>query len=187
LIRPFWRRGRGACERNGRLINAFVSVLSFSVKNAIICQDRLLGTNTTKLTTNAQQCLHTIAHHRGVLFDVGHGGGSFHWPVAEIAAAEGFWPDTISTDLHRFDRKKGKEKTKENETLFSCLAPCCLDRRSFAKTDSGQNTRNTPKIKQSGVRACVRACRRPQRLQGRTGVRPAYSFDEVAHNRNASN
>ncbi len=40
------------------------------------------------------------ARRRGVLFDVGHGGGSFLWPVAERAVAQGFWPDTISTDLH---------------------------------------------------------------------------------------
>jgi dihydroorotase len=37
---------------------------------------------------------------RGVLFDVGHGGGSFAWYVAAPAIAEGFLPDTISTDLH---------------------------------------------------------------------------------------
>ena len=40
------------------------------------------------------------ARQRGVLFDVGHGGGSFLWPVATRAVAEGFVPDTISTDLH---------------------------------------------------------------------------------------
>ncbi len=36
----------------------------------------------------------------GVLFDVGHGGGSFFWRIAAPAAAAGFWPDTISSDLH---------------------------------------------------------------------------------------
>jgi len=36
----------------------------------------------------------------GVIFDVGHGGGSFAWYVATPAIAEGFLPDTISTDLH---------------------------------------------------------------------------------------
>lgn len=41
------------------------------------------------------------ARKRGVLFDVGHGGGSFLWPVAAKAVAQGFVPDTISTDLHR--------------------------------------------------------------------------------------
>ena len=37
---------------------------------------------------------------RGVIFDVGHGGGSFAWRVAVPAIKEGFWPDSISTDLH---------------------------------------------------------------------------------------
>jgi dihydroorotase len=37
---------------------------------------------------------------RGVLFDVGHGGGSFAWRIAVPAVEEGFVPDTISTDLH---------------------------------------------------------------------------------------
>ena len=37
---------------------------------------------------------------RGVIFDVGHGGGSFAWPVAIEAIKEGFYPDSISTDLH---------------------------------------------------------------------------------------
>ena len=32
--------------------------------------------------------------------DIGHGQGSFDWKVAELAAKSGFWPDTISTDLH---------------------------------------------------------------------------------------
>ena len=31
---------------------------------------------------------------------MGHGQGSFDWRVAEAAAREGVWPDTISTDLH---------------------------------------------------------------------------------------
>ena len=37
---------------------------------------------------------------RGVIFDVGHGGGSFLWRVAAPAVKEGFLPDSISTDLH---------------------------------------------------------------------------------------
>ena len=40
------------------------------------------------------------ARKRGVLFDMGHGAGSFLWPVAAAAARQGFWPDSISTDLH---------------------------------------------------------------------------------------
>ena len=37
---------------------------------------------------------------RGIIFDVGHGGGSFYWNVAVPAFDEKFYPDSISTDLH---------------------------------------------------------------------------------------
>ena len=37
---------------------------------------------------------------RGVIFDVGHGGGSFLWRVAAPIMKSGFYPDSISTDLH---------------------------------------------------------------------------------------
>jgi dihydroorotase len=40
------------------------------------------------------------ARKRGVIFDVGHGGGSFVWRIAAPAVKEGFLPDSISTDLH---------------------------------------------------------------------------------------
>src|SRR4026207_1822033 len=40
------------------------------------------------------------AKHRGVIFDVGHGGGSFDFTVAEPAIAQGCLPDTISSDVH---------------------------------------------------------------------------------------
>ena len=37
---------------------------------------------------------------RGIIFDIGHGAGSFYWYVAVPAYAEHFHPDSISTDLH---------------------------------------------------------------------------------------
>lgn len=40
------------------------------------------------------------AAERGVIFDVGHGAGSFQWEVVEESVAQGFLPTTISTDLH---------------------------------------------------------------------------------------
>jgi len=40
------------------------------------------------------------AKRRGVMFDVGHGGGSFDYTVAEAAIAQGCPPDTISSDIH---------------------------------------------------------------------------------------
>ncbi len=41
------------------------------------------------------------ARDRGVLFDIGHGMASFDFRVAEAALADGFPPDTISTDQYR--------------------------------------------------------------------------------------
>lgn len=40
------------------------------------------------------------ARKRGVIFDLGHGGGSFVFRQAAPALRQGFPPDTISTDLH---------------------------------------------------------------------------------------
>jgi len=40
---------------------------------------------------------------RGVIFDVGHGGGSFTWRVVEAALEQGVEPRTISSDLHIYN------------------------------------------------------------------------------------
>ena len=40
------------------------------------------------------------AKQRGVIFDVGHGGASFDFTVAEAAIRQGGTPDTISSDIH---------------------------------------------------------------------------------------
>jgi len=39
---------------------------------------------------------------RGVLIDVGHGGGSFDFDVAEAAMQQGLLPSTISSDIHAY-------------------------------------------------------------------------------------
>jgi dihydroorotase len=52
---------------------------------------------------NAQGQLESFApaaRKRGIIFDVGHGGGSFLFRQAVPALKQGFVPDTISTDLH---------------------------------------------------------------------------------------
>jgi dihydroorotase len=41
-----------------------------------------------------------VARQRGIILDVGHGGGSFTWRVAVPIVEAGILPDTISTDLH---------------------------------------------------------------------------------------
>ncbi|HLW48156.1 MAG TPA: amidohydrolase/deacetylase family metallohydrolase [bacterium] len=43
------------------------------------------------------------AMERGVIFDVGHGRGSFSWQVAERAMRQGVQPQTISSDLHAYN------------------------------------------------------------------------------------
>jgi dihydroorotase len=40
------------------------------------------------------------AQRRGVVMDVGHGSGNLSFAVAERAAAAGWFPDTISSDIH---------------------------------------------------------------------------------------
>jgi dihydroorotase len=42
----------------------------------------------------------TAARERGVVFDIGHGMGSFDFDVARGMLAEGFVPDVISSDVH---------------------------------------------------------------------------------------
>jgi dihydroorotase len=41
------------------------------------------------------------ARNRGVYFDIGHGMGSFSFNVAEAMIANGFYPDSISSDIHQ--------------------------------------------------------------------------------------
>ena len=41
------------------------------------------------------------ARERGVLFDIGHGKGSFAFKTARAMLANGFYPDTISSDIHK--------------------------------------------------------------------------------------
>ncbi|HCI86221.1 MAG TPA: amidohydrolase/deacetylase family metallohydrolase [Dehalococcoidia bacterium] len=39
----------------------------------------------------------------GVIFDVGHGAGSFSFPVAEACLEQGLGPGTVSSDVHRYN------------------------------------------------------------------------------------
>jgi dihydroorotase len=58
---------------------------------------------------------------RGVLFDVGHGSASFTWRVASPITAEGFWPDTISTDLHAGSMNAGMKDMLNVMSKFLAL------------------------------------------------------------------
>jgi dihydroorotase len=41
-----------------------------------------------------------VAQKKGIIFDIGHGGGSFVFQTAVQAFKEGYYPDSLSTDLH---------------------------------------------------------------------------------------
>src|SRR3546814_18952858 len=47
------------------------------------------------------------AQKRGIVFDVGHGGGAFSWRQAIPAMQQGFRPNVISTDLHSDSMNEG--------------------------------------------------------------------------------
>ena len=58
-------------------------------------RDPIIDPSTKKLKPFVHE-----ARKKGIVFDVGHGGASFAYSQAIPAIAEGFFPDTISTDLH---------------------------------------------------------------------------------------
>src|SRR5204863_685392 len=59
---------------------------------------------------------------RGVIFDVGHGGGSFAWRVAVPMMQQGFPPDSISTDFHSASMNRGMKDMLEVSAMFRALA-----------------------------------------------------------------
>jgi dihydroorotase len=61
------------------------------------------------------------ARKRGVKFDVGHGGGSFVFRNAAPAIAQGFYPDSISTDLHGGSMNAGMMDMQTTMSKFLAL------------------------------------------------------------------
>jgi dihydroorotase len=60
------------------------------------------------------------ARDKGIIFDTGHGAGSFWFRIAVPAMQQGFHPDTISTDLHHYSRMR--PNTTMNATMAKFLA-----------------------------------------------------------------
>jgi dihydroorotase len=61
---------------------------------------------------------------RGVIFDVGHGGGSFYWNIASPLTEQGFWPDSVSTDLHTGSMNAGmKDMANVMSKMLTMGAP----------------------------------------------------------------
>jgi dihydroorotase len=58
------------------------------------------------------------ARKRGVIFDAGHGGGSFLFRQAVPATKQGFYPDVISTDLHTGSMNAGMKDILNTMSKF---------------------------------------------------------------------
>ena len=72
------------------------------------------------------------ARERGVLFDIGHGMKSFSFEVAEAAIADGFLPDTISTD--QYSRHAGSSPQHDlPRTLSKLIAAGMTERDAFLR------------------------------------------------------
>jgi dihydroorotase len=61
------------------------------------------------------------AQKKGIIFDVGHGGGSFVWRTAVQAFKEGYYPDSISTDLHTGSMNAGMKDMLNVMSKFLAL------------------------------------------------------------------
>jgi dihydroorotase len=61
------------------------------------------------------------ARRRGILFDVGHGGGAFSWKQAVPALQQGFAPDVISTDLHTQSMNAGMKDLPNVMSKFMAM------------------------------------------------------------------
>jgi dihydroorotase len=61
------------------------------------------------------------AQKRGIVFDVGHGGGAFSWVQAVPAIEQGFRPNTISTDLHTESMNRGMKNMANVMSKFLAL------------------------------------------------------------------
>ena len=61
------------------------------------------------------------AQKRGVIFDVGHGGGAFSWAQAVPAYQQGFYPNVISSDLHDLSMNSGMKDMANVMSKFLAL------------------------------------------------------------------
>ncbi len=67
------------------------------------------------------------AQERGIIFDVGHGGGAFSWRQAVPSARQGFWPNVISTDLHAESMNGGMKDLSNVMSKFLALGMSLQD------------------------------------------------------------
>jgi dihydroorotase len=92
------------------------------------------------------------ARERGIVFDVGHGAGSFVYGQARPAMEQGFPPDTISTDLHRASMNGGmKDMLNVMSKLLGLEMP--IEDAVRAATSSAARAIDRPDLGHLGVGA----------------------------------
>jgi dihydroorotase len=67
------------------------------------------------------------AQKRGVIFDVGHGGGAFSWAQAVPAYQQGFYPNVISSDLHDQSMNSGMKDMANVMSKFLAMGMSLQD------------------------------------------------------------
>jgi dihydroorotase len=82
---------------------------------------------------------------RGVRTDIGHGGGSFTFATARAALADGFKPDTISTDLHPFSLRGAMRDLPTTMSKFLAL-DMTLDEVDAATTVNAAKSIDRPEL-----------------------------------------
>lgn len=75
------------------------------------------------------------AQERGIIFDLGHGGGAFTWRQAVPASQQGFKADVVSTDLHTQSMNSGMKNLSNVLSKFMALGatlPDAISRATWA-------------------------------------------------------
>jgi dihydroorotase len=67
------------------------------------------------------------AQERGIIFDMGHGGGAFTWKQAVPATKQGFKADVISSDLHTQSMNSGMKDLSNTISKFMALGISLTD------------------------------------------------------------
>ncbi len=67
------------------------------------------------------------AQKKGIIFDVGHGGGSFVWQTAVQAFKEGYYPNSLSSDLHVTSMNAGMKDMTNIMSKFLALGMALKD------------------------------------------------------------
>ena len=67
------------------------------------------------------------AQKKGIIFDLGHGGGSFVWQTAVQAFKEGYYPNSLSSDLHVTSMNAGMKDMTNIMSKFLALGMALKD------------------------------------------------------------